>query len=133
MPIFYLFMIFVVISALISLLRPQNRRGGMRGNHTNSRNSFHQNEDANGWNNPMTNDWNLNGIPDHMEQSMTDFNHNGISDHMEHASHSNMDSLDNSHFTGADSCDCFDTGGHDFGSSFDSGANDSNCSCGGND
>jgi hypothetical protein len=82
----------------------------------------------------MANDWDFNGIPDHMEQNLTNFNHNGISDHMEHTCHSTMNSLDNSLYTGSDSCDCFDTGSHDFGSgSFDCSVNDSNCSCGGND
>ncbi len=118
MSIFFLFMIFIVIAFVLSLLRNggrgDNRRMDGGQPHIPMDDSTHT----------SMNDMNFNGIPDYMEPHNVDTDHDGIPDYMDQSPFS-FDSpvsggvSDNDSFGSSNN---FDTG--DFGGGFQSGGSD---------
>jgi hypothetical protein len=119
MSIFYLFMIFIVIAFVLSLLRNggrvgDNRRVDRGQPHTPMDDTTHT----------AMNDMNFNGIPDYMEPHNVDTDHDGIPDYMDQNpfgfdNHVSGGISDNDSFGSSNN---FDAG--DFGGGFQEGSSD---------
>ncbi len=122
--IFYIFILFIIGSLIMSMFRNQGRNYPGRNARPNDQ-SMHMNNTMH----PGAGDMNFNGVPDYMEQDQIDRDHDGVPDYLEphnvDTDHNGIpDYMDPNpgSFNGS-SNDSTDTGSFDTGS-FDSGSID---------
>lgn len=76
--IFYIFILFIIVSLVMSMFRNQGRNYRGRDMGPNDQ-SMHMNNTMHSG----AQDMNFNGVPDYMEQNQIDRDHDGIPDHLE--------------------------------------------------